>query len=60
MFHAERSRRDMKNTPNTKVQVATSKIKLQQENRLSGDRTLSRQTFWVATEIAIVQDSVAT
>ena len=50
----------MQNILNTNVQVATSKMKLQQGNRLSGDKTLSRQTFWVATEITIIQDSVAT
>ena len=67
MLHAEKCRRDitywgrdMQNIPNTKVQVATSKMKLQQGNRLSGGRTLSRQTFWVATEMTIIQDSVAT
>ena len=27
---------------------------------LSGDRTLSRQYFWVAIEMTIIQDSVAT
>ena len=35
-------------------------MKLQQGNRVSGDRTLSRQTFWVAAEMTIIQDSVAT
>ena len=34
-------------------------MKLQQGNKLSGDRTLSRQTFWVTIEMTIIQDSVA-
>ena len=50
----------MQNIPNTKVRVTTSKMKLQQGNGLSGGRTLSRQTFWVATEMTIIQDSVTT
>ena len=66
MLNAEKCRRDitywghdMQNIPNTKFQVATSKMKLQQGNRKSGDKTLSRQTFWVTTEMTIIQDSVA-
>ena len=35
-------------------------MKLQQGNRLSGGRTLSQQTFWVTTEMTIIQGSVAT
>ena len=37
--------RDMKNIPNTEVQVATSKTKLQQEVKLSGNKPLLRQNF---------------
>ena len=50
----------MQNVPNSKVQVATPKMKLQQGSSLSGGRTLSQQTFWVVTEMTIIQDSVAT
>ena len=67
MLHAEKCRhditycgRDMQNIPNKKIQVTTSKMKLQQGNKPSGGRTLSRQTFCVVTDMTIIQDSVAT
>ena len=45
-----------KTSPTQKSRSQHQKMKLQKGNRLSGDRTLSRQTFWVATKMTIIQD----
>ena len=49
-----------KTSPTQKSRSQHQKMKLQKGNKLSGGRTLSRQTFWVVTKMTIIQDSVAT
>ena len=48
------------NIDHAKKSCRNIKTKLQQEVKLSGYKPLSQQTFWVATEMQIIQDSVVT
>ena len=48
------------NIDNTEKSCRNIITKLQYEVKLSGNKPLSRQTFWVVKEIKTIQDSVAT
>ena len=48
------------NIDNSKKSCRNIITKLQQEVKISGNKPLSRQTFWVVIEIQIIEDSIAT